>query len=335
MGGMTGEWTRRAVVAGGLAAASAAGAATPPAPMPEIRVLDPAFEALIDPAARFEQIIDGFGLAEGPVWVGGADGYLLASDPPGNVIRRWSREEGASEFLRPSGYAGAPSVMFREPGSNGLIAARGGVVMADLGNRGLALLDLRTRTKRMLCREFQGRRFNSPNDLVLGPEGAIYFTDPPYGLAGTVNSPWREMDYSGLFRLDRDGTVTLVDRSVVNPNGIALSPDGRTLYTTEQGKGWPAFDLDAQGRASNRRMFIDTAATGITGGDGMKVDAAGNLWTSSRDGVSVFDPQGRRIGIITGRCSNLEFGADGHLYICAGPRVLRVACKARKLVFPA
>ena len=341
---MAKAWSRRAVISGMASgfAASAAQAATAPAaapppappPTPGIRVLDPSFEALMDPNAQFEIIMEGIRLSEGPVWIGGRDGYLLVSDPPGNVIRRWSAKEGQSEWLRPSGYGGTPSHMFREPGSNGLIAARGGLVMCDLGNRGIARVDLRTKAKTMLCREFEGRRFNSPNDLVLARDGSIYFTDPPYGLTGAAASPWREMDYSGLFRLAPDNTVTLVDRTVFLPNGIGLSPDGRTLYCTSQGIGWPAFDLDARGRASNKRLFIDTAATGIAGGDGFKIDADGNMWTSSRDGFSVFNPQGKRIGIVVppgGRGANCAFGADGYLYICAGARVVRIPCKARRI----
>jgi gluconolactonase len=333
---MTKAWSRRAVISGmaGGVLASTARAADAPPPSPGVRVLDPSFEALIDQNAQFETIMEGIRLSEGPVWIGGTDGYLLVSDPPGNVIRRWSVKDGQTEWLRPSGYGGEPSVMFRESGSNGLIAARGGLVMCDLGNRGIARVDLLTKAKTMLCREFEGRRFNSPNDLVLARDGSIYFTDPPYGLTGAADSPWRQMDYSGLFRLAPDDTVTLVDRTVFMPNGIGLSPDGRTLYCTSQGIGWPAFDLDARGRASSKRLFIDTAATGIAGGDGFKIDADGNMWTSSRDGFSVFNPQGKRIGIVVppgGRGANCAFGADRYLYICAGPRVVRIPCKARRI----
>jgi gluconolactonase len=334
---MTTDWSRRAVMAGlagGAFAAAAEGARAAQAPPPPAGVqrLDPAFDALLAPDAKVEMIMDGFRWSEGPVWVGGRDGYLLVSDVPGNVIRKWTPGEGSTEFLNPSGYAGGPSPMFREPGTNGLIVARGGLAAADCGNRGLALINLTTKRKTMLCRDFEGKRFNSPNDLVLARDGSIYFTDPPYGLTGTVNSPFREMDYTGIFRLARNGTVTLVDRSVA-PNGIALSPDGRTLYATAQGVGWVAWTLDAQGRASDKRVFIDSQASGVPAGDGMKIDAAGNLWASSRDGISVFNPQGKRIGIIsTGdRVANCVIAADGHLYIASNTKVARIPVKARAL----
>jgi gluconolactonase len=300
-----------------------------------VRSFDPAFDALVSADARPQTIIENILNGEGPLWVGGPNGYFLMSDTVDNAILRWSPQGGASKFLQPSGYAGPPSVMFREAGSNGLILARGGLVMADTGNRGLAFLDMRTKRKTMLCREFEGRRFNSPNDLVLHKDGSIYFTDPPWGLAGVAASPWREMDYMGIFRLAPDNTVTLVDRSINMPNGIGLSPDGRTLYATAGGVGWVAWTLDAQGRASDKRVFVDGAATGLGGGDGMKIDAAGNLWTSSRDGLSVINPQGRRIGAldIGDRAVNFDFGADGHLYIACKLKAVRVPVKARKLIF--
>lgn len=341
---MTKEWSRRAAMAGlaGVVATSAraaSGAAPTPAqaayPPSGVRSHDPAFDALVAPDAPITEIMSGFKATEGPCWVGGADGYLLVCDAPGNVIRRWSPHDGQSDFLSPSGYAGAPSVTIRDPGASGIIVARGGIVLADNGNRILSRLDLRTRRMTVLARDFQGRRFNSPNDMVLHPNGAIYFTDPPYGLLGTLASPARELDYMGVFRLDPDGTVSLIDRSINIPNGIALSPDARTLYTTEQTKGWPAIELDAAGWPVGKRMFVDTATTGFTGGDGLKVDADGNMWTSSREGISCFDPSGRRIGSISVgvRAANCEIGADGYLYICATTKMMRVPVGARKLVF--
>jgi gluconolactonase len=265
--------------------------------------------------------------------VGGKDGYLLVSDVPGNKIWRWSPAGGGAAWLSPSGYAGPETNSLREAGSNGLILARGGLVIGDSGNRCVSFIDLKTRKKTVLAASFDGHRLNSPNDLVLARDGAIYFTDPPWGLKGDWTSPYRQTDYAGVYRLGTDNVVTLIDRTI-EPNGIGLSPDGRTLYATDRKSGWVAWDLDAKGAPTARRQFVDRATTGIEGGDGLKVDRNGNLWASSQDGVSIFTPKGRRIGIIRSDdvISNCELGADGYLYMSSNHRVLRVKVKAKKLV---
>lgn len=334
---MNGDWSRRTMmtsIASGLAVAGvrSALAQVPALPTATVTRLDPGFDALIEDAPPVQPLMDGLRLSEGPVWVGGRDGHLLVSDVPGNVIHRWSETDGASEFLRPSGYAGPPTPMFSQAGSNGLILARGGLVMADTGNRGVSRVDLKTKHKTVLCSRFEGRRFNAPNDLVLAADGSIFFTDPSYGL----RDGYRELDFTGVFRLAPDGTVALIDRTIANPNGVGLSPDGRTLYTTEQGLGWIAIDLDARGHATGRRFFVSTAETGARGGDGFKIDAAGNMWTSSNEGVSVFNPQGKQLGAVNvgaARHSNCELGGDGYLYVAIGGAVVRVSVKARRLVF--
>ncbi len=326
--------TRRGAAAAILALAAApalARAATYPV-VGKVERLDPALDALIDADAPVEQVMDGFTWSEGPVWVGGKDGFLLVSDVPGNKIHRWSPAGGDTIWLAPSGYAGPETHSLREAGSNGLILARGGLVIGDSGNRCLSRIDLKTRKKTVLASSFEGKRLNSPNDLVLARDGAIYFTDPPWGLKGDWASPYRQTDYSGVYRLGTDNTLTMIDKTI-EPNGIGLSPDGRTLYATDRKSGWVAWDLDAQGRPTARRQFIDRATTGIEGGDGLKVDRKGNLWASSKDGISIFTPAGQRIGIIRADdvISNCELAADGHLYMSSNHRVLRVKVKARKL----
>ena len=294
---------------------------------------DPALDALVEAGAPVEKLRDGFVWAEGPVWIGGAYGYLLASDARGNAIRRWSGKEGGSDWLAPSGWQGAPDPALSEPGTNGLCLGRGGIVCADSGSRGVALIDLKTKAKTVLCSHFEGKRFNSPNDVVVGPDGAAYFTDPPYGLKDRMNSPLREMDYSGVFRVGPDNVVSVIDRTL-SPNGIGLSPDGRTLYVTNKSQ-WLAISLDAQGRPTDKRALI-TADAAMVGGDGMRVDSAGNLWVSSLIGICIYSPQGKRLGVIQAdqTQSNCEFGADGYLYITSHSRLLRVKVKARKLVWP-
>ena len=311
----------------------------PYAAVAAIEQSDPALGALIDLATPVEKILGGFVWAEGPVWVGGADGYLLASDTRANTIVKWrdpgpGRKTGGEVWKSPAGYEGpnnegwAPNLA--EPGTNGLILARGGLAAADHGNRSIAFIDLKTRAKRQIVSRFEGKRFNSPNDLVLHPNGAIFFTDPPWGLLNVFNSPDREMDYTGVFRLNPDNSVTLID-ATLRPNGIGLSPDARRLYVTDS-SGWVVFDLDARGDASNRRLFVSRQDAG-GGGDSLKIDHLGNMWTSIGDTLAIFDPQGRRLGVIRARerISNCEFGADGHVYIASNTRLLRAKTKARKI----
>ncbi|WP_426030355.1 SMP-30/gluconolactonase/LRE family protein [Caulobacter sp. DWP3-1-3b2] len=340
--------SRRRALAGlaltGFAATPAfAHAATYPV-VGKVERLDPALDALIDADAPVEQVLDGFTWSEGPVWVGGKDGFLLISDVPANRILRWSPPRGGqgggqgggkgggAVWLSPSGYAGPETGSLREAGSNGLILARGGLVIGDSGNRCVSFIDLKTQKKTVLAASFEGKRLNSPNDLVLARDGAIYFTDPPWGLNGDWASPYRQTDYSGVYRLGPDNALTLIDKTI-EPNGIGLSPDGGTLYGSDRKSGWVAWDLDAKGGATGRRSFVDRAATGIAGGDGLKVDSRGNLWASGQDGISIFTSAGRRLGIIRADdvISNCELAADGHLYMSSNHRVLRVKVKARKL----
>jgi gluconolactonase len=332
----TSQITRRGALAGlaGLTAAPAlarAAAQTYPV-VGKVERLDPALDALIDADAPVEQVLDGFTWSEGPVWVGGPNGFLLVSDVPANKILRWSPERGGEVWLTPSGYAGPPTNSLREAGSNGLILARGGLAVGDSGNRCVSRIDLKTRKKTVLASSFEGKRLNSPNDLVLAHDGAIYFTDPPWGLKGDWSSPYRQTDYAGVYRLGPDNALTMIDKTI-EPNGIGLSPDGRTLYATDRKSGWVAWDLDAQGRPTARRQFIDRATNGIEGGDGLKIDRNGNVWASSQDGISIFTPAGKRIGIVRADdvISNCELAADGHLYMSSNHRVLRVRIKARKL----
>ena len=334
----TSPMTRRGAAAAILALAAApslARAAMQTFPVVgRVERLDPALDALIDADAVVEQVLDGFTWSEGPVWVGGKDGFLLVSDVPANKILRWTPAGGGAVWLTPSGYAGPETGSLREAGSNGLILARGGLVIGDSGNRCVSRIDLKTQKKTVLASSFEGKRFNSPNDLVLARDGAIYFTDPPWGLKGDWTSPYRQTDYSGVYRLGTDNVVTMIDRTI-EPNGIGLSPDGRTLYATDRKSGWVAWDLDAKGAPTARRQFVDRAASGIDGGDGLKVDRGGNLWASSKDGISIFTPAGKRIGIIRADdvISNCELAADGHLYMSSNHRVIRVKVKARKLAF--
>jgi gluconolactonase len=275
-----------------------------------------------------EVIASGYIWTEGPVWVGGEQGHLLFSDVPGNAIYSWDGKR-ATAFLAPSGYQGFPiPATLREAGSNGLAVGRGGLLVADSGTRALARVDLATRQRTVLVETYQGKRFNSPNDLVLARNGDIYFTDPPFGLTGVQKSPLRELTFTGVFRVTPNNQVHLIADNL-SPNGIALSPDNRILYATDS-SGWVAIELDASGMAVRQRPFVLSESVGGARGDGMKADAAGNIWTSGRGGIYVFSPKGEHIGFapIAGRVSNCAFGPGRYLYVSNDTQMVRGRIRA-------
>jgi len=327
-----------------LCAATATGADGTPYPVVgHITTYDPSFAAVVDSGASIEKIADGMTWAEGPAWV--ADGsYLLFSDVPKNRMYRWSQREGLSVFLEPSGYAGAEDGTLREPGSNGLLAEpRGTVLLANSGSRSVERLDPRTKRKQVLATRFNGHRFNSPNDIARRSDGVLFFTDPPYGLKDIERSPVRELKFSGVFRLDLDGSVHLIDDSLKFPNGVALSPDGGRLYVANSDPGrpvWMVYRLDARGNVTDKRVLADAMdlvrAGGMGNPDGMCMDVEGRLFASAPGGLLVMDAQGRRLGRIeTGSVvSNCEFGDDGHvLYMTASSFIARVRVRTTGLGF--
>lgn len=334
--------SRRSVLAG-LAGAPLGGCSRMAArwtdPWPRIGsviAFDPGFHALVAVDAAVERIADGLTWAEGPVWLADTQA-LLYTDVPENTLYRWTAAEGSRVLLHPSGYGGGhASDSLREAGANGLEAAPGGsVLMADSGSRALARFDPRTGRKQLLTTHFHGRRYNSPNDLARRADGRIYFTDPPFGLVGFDDSPVKELRFNGVFRLDPDGSVQLVDDTLSFPNGVALSPDGRTLYVANcdaRRALWMAYTLDVEGAAGARRVFAEAAdlvGTHHPGlPDGMAVAATGHVFAAGPGGVLVFDPQGRRLGLIAtgGPVSNCAFGdADGRtLYLTSQHLVARV-----------
>jgi gluconolactonase len=350
--------TRRLVLSAAgaaLATASLGGAAlaqTPQAQKPSatrqrttvgrVRRVSPALDAVVPENAEIEQLASGFVWSEGPVWV--ADGrYLIFSDVPANIAYRWSETEGLSEFLKPSGFSGSDPSAFREPGSNGLaLGADGQLLMCDHGNRSLSRVDLKTRQKTILLDRYQGKRFNSPNDLVRAKSGAIYFTDPPYGLEGINDSPVKELKFNGVYRWTPGGEVVLIDDSLTFPNGVILSPDERTLYVAVSDPEMPniwAYDLGDDGLPKGRaRVFYESKslmganAPGLP--DGMAIDAEGRLFATGPGGVLVLSPKGELLGVIdTGRAiANCAFGEDGRtLFLTADDILARIRLNTRGL----
>lgn len=323
--------------------------ATPRPTIGEILRIDAkAADELLPPDAKIEVLASGLSWSEGPVWIAADAGqpeggdYLLFSDVPRNQIMKWKEGKGLSVFLKPSGFTGLGEYS-KEPGSNGLnLNSRGEVVSCEHGDRRVAVL-IRNGGKRTLVDNFEGKRFNSPNDTTIDRAGNIYFTDPPYGLPkGTKDTETREIPWNGVYKLSPLGKVTLLTKEMSFPNGIALSPDQKTLYLSQsdpQAAIWKAFPIQADGTLGASRVIADVTAMapnhrGLP--DGMKVDAAGRLWATGPGGVHVMTPEGKLLARIDTKlaCGNCCFGGDGSwLYICSDAFVVRVRTKVKGLGF--
>ncbi len=299
---------------------------------------DPRMDRLIPRDARIEVVASGFEWAEGPVWIKDG-GYLLFSDIPRNSVMKWKEGEGVSLWLRPSGYTGV-APYGPEPGSNGLLLDREGrVVFCEHGDRRISVM-YKDGGKRTLVDNYLGKRLNSPNDAVFKSNGDLYFTDPPYGLPNRWDDPRRELDFCGVYRLSTDGRLTLLTKEMTRPNGIAFSPDEKTLYVAQSDAKraiWMAFPVRDDGTLSPGRVFYDvTDWMGKLPGapDGMKVDKDGNLFATGPGGVHVFAPDGTHLGrISTGeRTANCAWGDDGStLYMTADMYLCRVRTTTRGL----
>ena len=289
--------------------------------------VDPRFDALVPADARIEKLADGFSFTEGPVWVR-EESRLLFSDIRDNVLYQWTEAEGASPLIDPvfeGDLTGRGSVS-----SNGLtLDAEGRLIICEHGNRLISRLEP-DGTRTTLVDNYQGRRLNSPNDAVYGSDGSLYFTDPPYGLEGLEESPLRELDFNGIYRLAPDGELELLYADQTRPNGIALSPDETTLYVANSDanqKVWYAYDIGDEG-VSNPRVFYDVNDQTAPGGaDGMKVDGAGHIFATGPGGVWVFAPDGTHLGSIQPDevPANVGWGDDGRtLYMTAQTGLYRI-----------
>ncbi|HZS07599.1 MAG TPA: SMP-30/gluconolactonase/LRE family protein [Blastocatellia bacterium] len=296
--------------------------------------LDPAFDKLIPTGAKVEKLADGHKWTEGPVW-NRKENYVLFSDIPNNAIVRWQEGQGESIFMQPSGYTGKDPFDGKEPGTNGLTYdSQGRLVACAHGDRQVVRLEDDGKKRTTLADKYEGKRLNSPNDLVYKSNGDLYFTDPIYGLPKGADDPKRELDFCGVYRLDTKGKVTLLTKEITRPNGIAFSPDEKTLYVAcsdPEKAVWMAYDVKADGTLEKGRVFFDATAwakekrPGLP--DGMKVDKDGNLWATGPGGVHVFSPDGKHLGTLdTGvPTANCAWGEDGStLYVTANTTLLRV-----------
>jgi gluconolactonase len=292
---------------------------------------DPRFDVLVPKGAKLEKIADGFIWVEGPVW-DKKEQALLFSDIPANTVYQWKKGQGVKPFLTPSGYSGAAPFSGKEPGSNGLtFDTKGRLVLCKHGDRQIARLET-DGTLTVLAEHYNGHRINSPNDLAFKSNGDLYFTDPPFGLPQAFDNP-DKAPVQGVYRISPDGKLTLLIADIKAPNGIAFSPDEKTLYVSDvdpKQAAWLAYDVKPDGTVTNGRMFFDATRwrkDPFFGPDGFKVDQNGNLFGARPGGISVFSPDGTLLGTIeTGRpTSNVAWGEDGRtLFVTGGSSVYRV-----------
>jgi gluconolactonase len=313
----------------------------------DIQKLDRTLDPIVGPDARLERIVTGLDKwTEGPVWT--REGSLLFAEIPANNIIRWVPGQGASVFLHPSGYKGSEPFKGSEPGSNGMtLDADGRLSVAGHAGRTVWRMESVDPTAKItvLADSYQGKKLNSPNDLVYKSDGSLYFTDPPYGLPTQGdNDPQKELQVNGVYRIpgarqqkpgappDRD-KLQLVIKDLARPNGLAFSPDERFLYVAESGKRqWMRYRVQADGSVTDGALFLDASADPADGGpDGLRVDKEGNIYGSGPGGVWIISPEGKHIGTIKvpERVSNVAWGdGDGvTLYITASTSVFRIKLK--------
>ena len=288
--------------------------------------IDPAMDALVPADALIEKLSGGFAFTEGPVWHR-RFGHLMFSDLRSNAIHIWDDAEGLSTFMQPvfEGESETSSV-----GSNGLnIDSQGRLILMEHGNRRVSRMENGNTV--VLADNYQGKRLNSPNDSAYRSDGWLYFTDPPYGLAGLEDDPARELDFNGIYRLSPDGELELLESGQTRPNGIAFSPDERTLYVANsdaENKVWMAYAVRDDGTLGTGRVFFDVNDQNETGAaDGLKVDVDGNLFATGPGGVWIFDANGKHLGTIKPDevPANVAWGDDGSpLYMTARTGLYRI-----------
>lgn len=296
--------------------------------------LDSKFNSLIPEEAEIEVLASGFEWAEGPLWLADQNA-LIFTDVPTNKIWKWTEKDSLSLFLEPSGYLGSETNK-KEPGANGLaLDANGNLILCQHGERRIAQMNssLSSPTPDFtnLVSGYEGKKFNSPNDLVLNYSGQIFFTDPPYGL-----DDWdlKELDFQGVFRLDTDGSLHLLLDTLNRPNGIGLSPDQKTLYIAQsdaQKARYYAFNLDDEGAILSGKILLDaTASVGVERlglPDGLTVHSSGTIFASGPGGIWLISSEGKHLGTLnTGQgTANCAFDSDeAYLYITADSYLMRI-----------
>jgi gluconolactonase len=312
---------------------------------------DPAMDEIAGPNPKVFKLADGFKFTEGPVWIDKDGGYLLFSDPNANTIYKYTPKDGKLEpFRTPSGYSGADVAEYSQPGSNGLtLDPQGRLTINQHGNHRV-VRDENDGTQTVLADSYQGKRLNSPNDLVYRSDGTLFFTDPPFGFPKLFNDARKQLPFSGVYSLF-NGKLQLVSKDFTGPNGIALSPDEKYLYVGnwprsltgqqlrkedepageigDKHKAIMRYEVERDGTLKNGKLFFDfTNAAGEDGLDGIKVDQKGNLYVSAPGGLWVISQEGKHLGtmITPHHVHNMAWGdADGKtLYLCARSGLYRI-----------
>jgi gluconolactonase len=288
---------------------------------------------LIDESASVERIATGFRFTEGPIW--NADGgYLLFSDMPGDVRRRWSATDGVAEVMNPANKC------------NGMVYdAEGRLVVCEHATSTL-LRESADGTRETLATHFRGKELNSPNDVITRSDGTIYFTDPWYGrMAGDGVGRERELGFQGVYRIPPGGELELVvgEHDFEMPNGLCLSPDESLLYIDDTPNACiRVYDVAADGSLSNGRLFLGDIGDGVVGADGvvdgMKCDERGNVWVSGPGGVWVISPAGEHLGVVEAPeiVANLAWGGAGWrtLFLTATTSLYRIETKVASARLP-
>jgi gluconolactonase len=289
--------------------------------------LDPAIDSIVPKGAQIEKVAGAFQFAEGPLWR--PDGHLWFSDVVGNLVRSITPAGQVTVLIENSGgQSSAPPGSFI--GSNGMIADKDGFVLLCQHTDRRIVRVAKDLKMTPYLEKYEGKRFNSPNDLVYKSDGALYFTDPPYGLLKQDDDPAKELKFNGVFRYS-GGKLQAVIKDLTRPNGLAFSPDEKTLYVAnsdEKRKVWMRYDVAADGTVSNGRVFADVTGETADGlPDGMKVDVQGNVYASGPGGLWIFSPEGKHLGTIKPpeTPANCNWADDGQtLYVTARTSVYRI-----------
>ena len=299
-----------------------------------IEKLDPSLDAIVNSQAKVEIIAEGFDWAEGPLWIE-QEKMLLFSDIPQNIIYKWTEKKGKEIYLAPSGYTGTIP-RGGEKGSNGLALSKDGkLVICQDGDRCVAVMKANVKDPKpaftIIADNYKGKKFNSPNDMVYNGKGELFFTDPPYGLEKNMDDPLKEIPFQGVYKIKKSGALVLLLDSISRPNGIAITPDQKTLIIANSDSTkpyWYAYDFEGD-KLIHPRIFYDATAARSERGlpDGLKIDSKGNIFATGPGGVWIFNKSGRLLGKIKfdGVTSNCSLSPDEKtIYITADMYVLRV-----------